>query len=85
MPSFDVSFAFSYGFTYLHHLYFPLKVLKGVPERPEVALVKLREIKCKIEKKVNAPDRFKNPVSVKDVVRILEGPCKVRFLFTFCL
>ncbi|XP_021887718.1 putative transcription elongation factor SPT5 homolog 1 isoform X2 [Carica papaya] len=52
------------------------QVLKGVPERPEVALVKLREIKCKIEKKVNAPDRFKNPVSVKDVVRILEGPCK---------
>lgn len=60
-------------------LIFICQVLKGVPERPEVALVKLREIKFKIEKKNSAPDRYKNTVSVKDVVRILEGPCKVRF------
>ncbi|KAK9271008.1 hypothetical protein L1049_026596 [Liquidambar formosana] len=52
------------------------QVLKGVPDRPEVALVKLREIKCKIEKRVNVQDRFKNTVAVKDVVRILEGPCR---------
>ncbi|XP_022773329.1 putative transcription elongation factor SPT5 homolog 1 [Durio zibethinus] len=52
------------------------QVLKGVPERLEVSLVKLREIKCKIEKKFNVQDRYRNTVSVKDVVRILEGPCK---------
>ncbi|KAL6315741.1 hypothetical protein AAG906_007164 [Vitis piasezkii] len=49
---------------------------KGVPDRPEVVLVKLREIKFKIDKRVNVQDRFKNTVSVKDVVRILDGPCK---------
>ncbi|KAJ7965435.1 Transcription elongation factor SPT5 [Quillaja saponaria] len=52
------------------------QVLKGVPDRPEVALVKLREIKCKLEKKISVQDRFKNTLSAKDVVRILEGPCK---------
>lgn len=52
------------------------QVLKGVPDRPEVVLVKLREIKFKIDKRVNVQDRFKNTVSVKDVVRILDGPCK---------
>lgn len=62
-----------------HVTYF--QVLKGVPDRPEVALVKLREIKCKLEKKSNVQDRNKNTVAVKDVVRIVEGPCKVRFPF----
>ncbi|KAG4201710.1 hypothetical protein ERO13_A05G295400v2 [Gossypium hirsutum] len=52
------------------------QVLQGVPERPEASLVKLREIKCKLHKKFNLQDRYRNPVSVKDVVRILEGPCK---------
>ncbi|XP_010530229.1 PREDICTED: putative transcription elongation factor SPT5 homolog 1 isoform X1 [Tarenaya hassleriana] len=52
------------------------QVLKGVPDRPEVALVKLREIKCKIEKKSDAQDRYKNTISVKDVVRVIEGPSK---------
>ncbi|XP_039003283.1 putative transcription elongation factor SPT5 homolog 1, partial [Hibiscus syriacus] len=52
------------------------QVLKGVPERPEVSLVKLREIKCKLEKKFNVQDRYRNIVSVKDVDRILEGPFK---------
>ncbi|KAI9388842.1 hypothetical protein POPTR_009G124200v4 [Populus trichocarpa] len=52
------------------------QVLKGVTERAEVALVRLREIKCKIEKKTNVQDRYKNTVSVKDVVRIIDGPCK---------
>ncbi|XP_004502577.1 putative transcription elongation factor SPT5 homolog 1 [Cicer arietinum] len=52
------------------------QVLKGVPDRPEVVLVKLREIKCKIDKKISVQDRFKNTVSSKDVVRIVEGPCK---------
>ncbi|XP_062098611.1 putative transcription elongation factor SPT5 homolog 1 [Humulus lupulus] len=52
------------------------QVLKGVTDRPEVSLVKLREIKCKIDRKTNVQDRFKNTVSVKDVVRIVEGPCR---------
>ncbi|KAL4384207.1 hypothetical protein GQ457_15G003030 [Hibiscus cannabinus] len=52
------------------------QVLKGVPERPEVSLVKLREIKCKLEKKFDVQDKYRNTVSVKDVVRILEGSCK---------
>ncbi|KAL8059507.1 hypothetical protein ABFX02_03G092200 [Erythranthe guttata] len=52
------------------------QVLKGVPERPDVALVRLREIKYKIDKKIFAKDRYKNTLSVKDVVKILEGPCR---------
>ncbi|KZV17344.1 suppressor of ty [Dorcoceras hygrometricum] len=52
------------------------QVLKGVPERPDVALVRLREIKYKIDKKTFAKDRYKNTLSVKDVVKILEGPCR---------
>ncbi|XP_010424426.1 PREDICTED: putative transcription elongation factor SPT5 homolog 1 [Camelina sativa] len=52
------------------------QVLKGVPDRPEVALVKLREIKCKIEKKFNVQDRYKNVIAVKDDVRVIEGPSK---------
>ncbi|GMI90582.1 global transcription factor group A2 [Hibiscus trionum] len=52
------------------------QVLKGVPDRPEVSLVKLREIKCKLEKKFDVHDKYRNTVSVKDVVRILEGSCK---------
>ncbi|KAH6759142.1 global transcription factor group A2 [Perilla frutescens var. frutescens] len=52
------------------------QVLKGVPERPDVALVRLREIKYKIEKKIFANDRYKNTLSVKDVVKILDGPCR---------
>ncbi|ONK67786.1 uncharacterized protein A4U43_C05F3760 [Asparagus officinalis] len=52
------------------------QVLKGVPDRPEVTLVKLREIKSKIERRSNAQDRSRNMVSTKDIVRVLEGPCK---------
>ncbi|KAG5045689.1 hypothetical protein JHK86_015095 [Glycine max] len=52
------------------------QVLKGIPDRPEVVLIKLREIKCKIDKKISVQDRFKNTVSSKDVVRIVDGPCK---------
>ncbi|WOK99795.1 transcription elongation factor SPT5 [Canna indica] len=52
------------------------QVLKGVPDRPEVVLVKLREIKCKIERRSNAKDRSNNIVSIKDVVRVVEGPCR---------
>ncbi|XP_052202471.1 putative transcription elongation factor SPT5 homolog 1 [Diospyros lotus] len=52
------------------------QVLKGVPERPEVVLVRLREIKCKLDRKTHAQDRSKNTISVKDVVRIVEGPHK---------
>ncbi|ESW09521.1 hypothetical protein PHAVU_009G134600 [Phaseolus vulgaris] len=51
-------------------------VLKGIPDRHEVVLVKLREIKCKIDKKISVQDRFKNTVSSKDVVRIVDGSSK---------
>ncbi|XP_073129582.1 putative transcription elongation factor SPT5 homolog 1 [Henckelia pumila] len=53
-----------------------IQVLKGVPERPDVALVRLREIKHKIDKNFFAKDLYKNTLSVKDVVKILEGPCR---------
>ncbi|KAI3942315.1 hypothetical protein MKW92_041452 [Papaver armeniacum] len=54
-----------------------LQVLKGDPDRPVVAVVKLREIKYKINDRRNtAKDRFKSDVSVKDVVKILKGPCQ---------
>lgn len=52
------------------------QVLKGVPEKPEVALVRLREIKFKIERKNNSQDRRGNKLAVKDIVKILEGPCR---------
>ncbi|PIA35440.1 hypothetical protein AQUCO_03500068v1 [Aquilegia coerulea] len=52
------------------------QVLKGNTERPEVAVVKLREIKSKLDKRNSAEDRDKNIISVKDSVRIVEGPCK---------
>ncbi|KAL6525045.1 hypothetical protein OROMI_030638 [Orobanche minor] len=52
------------------------QVLKGVPRRPDVAIVKLREIKCKIDKKIFAEDRCMNTLNVKDVVKILDGPSK---------
>ncbi|KAI3926533.1 hypothetical protein MKX01_011429 [Papaver californicum] len=53
-----------------------LQVLKGDPDRPVVAVVKLREIKYKIEKRSTAQDCSNNTVSVKDVVKILNGPCQ---------
>jgi hypothetical protein len=48
-----------------------------VPDRPEVVLVKLREIKSKIDRRTSAKDRSNNMVSTKDVVRVVEGACKV--------
>ncbi|KAI3915213.1 hypothetical protein MKX01_035472 [Papaver californicum] len=53
-----------------------LQVLKGDPNRSVVSVVKLREIKYKIEKRSTAKDRFGNNMAVKDVVKILMGPCK---------
>ncbi|VAI71891.1 unnamed protein product [Triticum turgidum subsp. durum] len=52
------------------------QVLKGVPDRPEVVLVKLREIKSKIDRRTSAKDKFNNMVATKDVVRVVEGACK---------
>ncbi|VAI84096.1 unnamed protein product [Triticum turgidum subsp. durum] len=52
------------------------QVLKGVPDRPEVVLVKLREIKSKIDRRTSAKDRFNNMVATKDVVRVVDGACK---------
>lgn len=68
-------------FLFLEFICVSHQVLKGVPERPEVALVKLREIKHKIDRRANAQDRFSNQVSLKDVVKILEGPFKVSLLY----
>ncbi|KAL3638889.1 hypothetical protein CASFOL_016796 [Castilleja foliolosa] len=53
-----------------------LQVLKGVPDRPDVAIVRLREIKYKVEKKFSAKDRYRNTVSEKDMVKVLDGPLK---------
>lgn len=55
------------------------QVLKGVPDRPEVVTVRLREIKSKIDKKFSVPDKWKNMISVKDVVRVVDGSCSVSF------
>ncbi|VFQ82413.1 unnamed protein product [Cuscuta campestris] len=52
------------------------QVLKGVPEKAEVALVRLREIRGKVDKKWSAHDKYNNALAVKDVVKVLEGPCK---------
>ncbi|KAJ3695944.1 hypothetical protein LUZ60_001321 [Juncus effusus] len=52
------------------------QVLKGVPDRPEVVLVKLREIKSKLDRRTNAKDRSNNLISSKDIVRVIEGPLK---------
>ncbi|XP_051192570.1 putative transcription elongation factor SPT5 homolog 1 isoform X2 [Lolium perenne] len=52
------------------------QVLKGVPDRPEVVLVKLREIKYKIDRRTSAKDKPGNTVSTKDIVRVVEGTCK---------
>lgn len=53
------------------------QVLKGVPEKLEVALVRLREIKFKLDRKnTGTQDRNGNRISVKDVVKFVEGPCK---------
>ncbi|KAI3733140.1 hypothetical protein L1987_64358 [Smallanthus sonchifolius] len=54
------------------------QVLKGMADKAEVELVRLRDIKYKIDRKVSAQDRYKNTISVKDVVKVLEGPCKGR-------
>ena len=48
-----------------------------MPDRPEVVLVKLREIKSKIDRRASAKDRSNNIISAKDVVRVVEGACKV--------
>ncbi|KAL1219260.1 putative transcription elongation factor SPT5 [Cardamine amara subsp. amara] len=53
-----------------------IQILKGVPDKPKVSFVKAREIKYKIEKRTNAQDRYKNVITVKDVVRVIEGYSK---------
>ncbi|KAG7573568.1 Spt5 transcription elongation factor N-terminal [Arabidopsis suecica] len=53
-----------------------IQILKGVPDSSEVSIVKASEIKYKIWKKINVQDRYKNVISVKDFVRVIEGPSK---------
>jgi hypothetical protein len=48
-----------------------------VPDKPEVVLVKMREIKYKIDRRTSAKDRSNNIVSTKDIVRVFEGAYKV--------
>uniref|UniRef100_A0A0E0K5R9 Transcription elongation factor SPT5 n=1 Tax=Oryza punctata TaxID=4537 RepID=A0A0E0K5R9_ORYPU len=52
------------------------EILKGEPDKPELVLVKLREIKSKIYRCTSAKDWSSNIVSRKDVVRVIEGACK---------
>ncbi|XP_057873734.1 putative transcription elongation factor SPT5 homolog 1 [Cryptomeria japonica] len=53
------------------------QVLKGVPERAETVTVKLRDIRKKLfDRNFKAQDQYMNTVSLKDVIRILEGPFK---------
>ncbi|CAN0928559.1 Putative transcription elongation factor SPT5 homolog 1 [Linum grandiflorum] len=52
------------------------QVLKGVPERSEVSLVRLREIKSKVDRKFEVSDRYGSKISVKDVVKVIDGPCQ---------
>ena len=49
-----------------------------------MVLVKLREIKSKIDRRTSAKDRSNNMVSTKDVVRVVEGACKV-CIFSYLL
>ncbi|RVW85000.1 putative transcription elongation factor SPT5-like 1 [Vitis vinifera] len=67
----------------LHDLVLLDNLSFGVIIRVEVKLSRLviermpsKRDKIQIDKRVNVQDRFKNTVSVKDVVRILDGPCK---------
>lgn len=48
-----------------------------MPDKPELVLVNLREVKSKIYRRTSAKDRSNNTVSTKDVVRVVEGACKV--------
>ncbi|PAN08467.1 hypothetical protein PAHAL_1G415200 [Panicum hallii] len=52
------------------------QILKGVPDKPELVLVKLREVKSKLDRRTSAKDRSNNIVSTKDIVRVVEGACK---------
>ena len=48
-----------------------------MPDKPELVLVKLREVKSKIDRRTSAKDRSNNIVSTKDIVWVVEGACKV--------
>nr|GEW80784.1 putative transcription elongation factor SPT5 homolog 1 [Tanacetum cinerariifolium] len=51
-------------------------VLECVTDRAEVQVVRLRDIKYKIDRKISDQDRYKNTVSTKDVFKVIDGPCK---------
>ncbi|KAG0615572.1 hypothetical protein M758_5G052200 [Ceratodon purpureus] len=53
------------------------QILKGNPERTELVTVKPRDIRRKVfDKKVSTQDRDMNVVSMKDIVRVLDGHYK---------
>ena len=61
-----------------HILLTIFQILKGAPDRTELVTVKPRDIRRKVfDKKVSAQDRDMNVVSMKDIVRVLDGHYKV--------
>ncbi|CAM6125018.1 unnamed protein product [Calypogeia fissa] len=55
------------------------QILKGIPDRAEVVSVKQRDMRKKIfDRNVNAHDRDGNVISLRDIVRVVEGPYKGR-------
>lgn len=54
------------------------QILKGNPERTELLVVKPRDIRRKIfDRKVSGQDRDMNAISMKDIVRVVDGHYKV--------
>ncbi|KAJ4761009.1 Transcription elongation factor SPT5 [Rhynchospora pubera] len=55
-----------------------LEILQGVPDRPKIRFVNLREIQHKIFRRTSAKDKLNNTISSKDIVRVIDGPLKGR-------
>ncbi|KAJ1700602.1 hypothetical protein LUZ63_000381 [Rhynchospora breviuscula] len=55
-----------------------LEILQGVPDRPKIRFVNLREIQHKIFQRTSAKDKLNNTISSKDIVRVIDGPLKGR-------
>ena len=57
------------------------QILKAVPERPEIITVKLRDMRQKVfDRHSSTHDHYMNTISLKDIVRVLEGPFKVQIV-----
>lgn len=63
-----------------------LQVLKGVPGKPVVAVVRPGEIRCKLDGiKSGTKDQLDHLLSVNDHVKVVEGQWRVRILTPFCV